>query len=108
MISWAILWDITKVAILPVIGLLYHMFKQKLTKLDSDIEKLQSDHELLERKLIKMEATFVTQDQLQKLFTDLLTNMEKGNDVLEKRLEKTMDLKIDPLKEMLTKLVDKR
>lgn len=108
MLSWAVLWDVIKVAVFPVLGLLYAMAKQKLAKQDEDIEKLHQAHELLDRKMIKMEATFVTQDQLQKLFTDLLVNMEKGNDVLERRLEKTMDLKIDPIKEMLSKLVDKR
>lgn len=107
MLSWAVLWDVTKVAVFPVLGLLYAMFRQKLDKQDGEIEKLQQEVELLDRKMIKMEATFVTQDQLQKLFTDLLVSMEKGNEVLEKRLEKTMDLKIDPLKNMITQLVNK-
>lgn len=108
MFSWAILWDVFKVAILPVLGLVYAIIKQKISKMDSDIAKLQEENKLLEHKMIKMESTFVTQDQLQKIFTDLLVNMEKGNDILEKRLEKTMDLKIDPLKDMLSSLVNKR
>lgn len=108
MISWAIIWDLVKVAVFPVIGLLWAIFRDKLKKQDEAMSKLQENQELLDRKLIKMEATFVTQEQLQKLFGDLLVSMEKGNDVLERRLEKTMDLKIDPIKDMLSKLVDKR
>jgi hypothetical protein len=107
MLSWAILWDVVKVAVFPVIGILYAMFRDKLRKQDEAITKIQDDYDTLNRTMIKMEATFVTQEQLQKLFGDLLVSMEKGNDVLERRLEKTMDLKIDPLKDMLTKLVDK-
>lgn len=108
MLSWAVLWDVVKVAVFPVLGILYAMFRDKLKKQDESIAKLQEENELLDRKMIKMEATFVTQEQLQKLFGDLLISMEKGNDVLERRLEKTMDLKIDPIKDMLSKLVDKR
>ncbi len=108
MLSWAILWDVIKVAVFPVLGLVYAVIKQKITKLDTDIEKLEAQNTLLEKKLIRMEATFVTHDQMRELFTDLLTNMEKSNEVLEKRLEKTMDLKIDPLKDMISKLVNRR
>ncbi len=108
MLSWAIIWDVVKVAVFPVLGILYAMFRDKLKKQDESIAKLQEENELLDRKMIKMEATFVTQEQLQKLFGDLIVNMEKGNDVLERRIEKTMDLKIDPIKDMLAKLVDKR
>lgn len=108
MLSWAILWDVFKVAVFPVLGLLYAIFKQKLAKVDADLEKLAIANSDLEKKIIKMETSFVTQDQLRELFSTLLTSMEKGNTTLEARLEKTMDLKINPIKEMLTKLVDKK
>lgn len=108
MFSWVILWDVIKVAVFPVLGLLYAMFKQKLAKVDSDIEKLTVANSNLEKKIIKMEASFVTQDQLRELFANLLSSMEKGNNTLEARLEKTMDLKINPIKDMLSKLIDKK
>lgn len=108
MLSWAILWDVIKVAIFPVVGLLYTMVKQKINKLDTDIEKLQVKSDLLEKQIIRMETTFVTQDQLRHLLGDFLQNMEKANELLEKRIDKTMDLKIDPIKDLLSQLVDKR
>lgn len=108
MLSWAIMWDVIKVVAFPIIGIVFAIVQQKFAKFATDIEKLQSQNSLLEKKMIRMEATFVTHDQMRELFTDLLTNMEKSNEVLEKRLEKTMDLKIDPLKDMLSKLVNKR
>lgn len=108
MLSWAILWDVVKVAVFPFLGLLYAIFKQKLAKVDTDLEKLTIANSNLEKKIIKMEASFVTQDQLRELFANLLSNMEKGNSTLESRLEKTMDLKINPIKDMLSKLIDKK
>lgn len=108
MLSWAIMWDVIKVVAFPIIGIIFAIVQQKFAKFAADIEKLESQNSLLDKKMIRMEATFVTHDQMRELFTDLLTNMEKSNEVLEKRLEKTMDLKIDPLKDMLSKLVNKR
>lgn len=108
MLSWAILWDVVKVSVIPMLGLIWAIIKQKISKLDHKIEKLEEQNNLLDKKLIKMEATFVTHDQLRELFGELMTNMEKGTDSLERRIDKTMDLKIDPLKDLLTKFVDKR
>lgn len=108
MLSWPILWDIVKVAVFPVLGLIYAIFQQKLSRMDSDIEKLSMAKLDLEKKIIKMESSFVTQDQMRDLFQEFLSNLEKSNNTLETRIEKTMDLKIGPVKDMLSKLIDKK
>lgn len=108
MLSWAILWDVVKVTVFPIVGILYAIFKQKVNRLDQDIEKLTIANSNLEKKMIQMEATFVTQDQMRELFSSFISNLEKSNSTLETRIEKTMDLKIGPLKDMLSKLVDKK
>lgn len=108
MLSWPILWDIVKVAVFPVLGLIYAILQQKLTRMDSDIEKLTMANSDLEKKIIKMESSFVTQDQMRDLFQEFLSNLEKSNNTLETRIEKTMDLKIGPVKDMLSKLIDKK
>lgn len=108
MLSWVVVWDVFKVAIFPVVGLLYAMFKQKIVRLEHNIDVLTQTSIDLDKKLIRLENTMVTQEQVRDLLASIQKSMEKSNEGLEKRLEKTIDLNISPLKDLISKLVDKK
>lgn len=108
MLSWAIVWDVFKFAIFPVVGIIWSVFKYKVMKLEKDIDELKKVSTDFDRKMIKLESSMVTQEQLREFLESIQRSMEKGNDGLEKRLEKTIDLTMTPIKESLAQLASKK
>lgn len=108
MLSWAIVWDVFKFAIFPVVAIIWQVFKYKVIKLEEDIDDLKKLSNDFDRKMIKLESSMVTQEQLREFLESIQKSVEKGNEGLEKRLEKTIDLTMTPIKESLAQLATKK
>lgn len=106
-ISLAFLWDLTKALVFPVMAILYAIFSSKINKTDKDIDEIKENQVDMDKRFIQLQASAVTQQQLAVMLQDLIKNMEKNQDGLEKRLEKTIDLNIKPLKDILTQMSSK-
>lgn len=107
MLSLDTLWDFFKSLGLPLIAVAWGLFKSKSNKLEKDIEGLKSSIEAIEKDNIQTKATYATKTELNKLLVEINRSLQENNVSLEGRLEKLMDLKNAPIKDLLARLVDK-
>lgn len=101
------LWGIAKDAILPLIGIIYFAFKQKLENVDGDVEDLQKQCRDLEKKIVFVESTYATKAELAQMLNQINSTLLANNNALEQKIEKIMDLKNATIQVMLEDLYKK-
>ena len=105
--SWIDAWSFAKDAVFPLIGILWAFFKQKIDKLQEDIEDNEDKCKDLEKKLVIMESTYATKAEVTALLQSIQQTLINNGSTLEARIEKIMDLKNEPLKVMLEEVYRK-
>lgn len=98
------LWDIVKEAILPLIGLIWYFFNQKLSNMEEDLEKVEDKHRELEKKLVFVESTYATKAELAQMLNQINSTLMVNNTALEQKIEKIMDLKNATIQIMLEEI----
>lgn len=87
------IWDITKEAILPLIGLIWYFFKQKVDGMAEGIDEVEEKCRDLEKKLVFVESTYATKAELAQMLNQINSTLLVNNNTLEQKIEKIMDLK---------------
>jgi len=99
--NWSDIWGIAKDAIIPLVGIIGAFFKQKIDKLEEDIEESQQSYRELEKKVVFVESTYATKAELTQMLNQINSTLMNNNTTLEQKIEKIMDLKNAPIKLML-------
>jgi len=99
--NWSDIWGIAKDAIIPLVGIIGAFFKQKIDKLEEDIEQAQDSYRELEKKVVFVESTYATKAELTQMLNQINSTLMNNNTTLEQKIEKIMDLKNAPIKLML-------
>ncbi len=99
--NWSDIWGIAKDAIIPLVGIIGAFFKQKIDKLEEDIEESQNSYRELEKKVVFVESTYATKAELTQMLNQINSTLMNNNTTLEQKIEKIMDLKNAPIKLML-------
>ena len=98
------IWDIVKEAILPLIGIIWFFFKQKIDDMESDIEEVEDKYRELEKKLVFVESTYATKAELAQMLNQINSTLTANNTALEQKIEKIMDLKNATIQMMLEEI----
>lgn len=98
------IWDIVKEAILPLIGIIWFFFKQKIDDMESDIEEVEDKYRELEKKLVFVESTYATKAELAQMLNQINSTLMANNTALEQKIEKIMDLKNATIQMMLEEI----
>lgn len=98
------IWDIVKEAILPLIGIIWFFFKQKIDDMESDIEDVEDKYRELEKKLVFVESTYATKAELAQMLNQINSTLMANNTALEQKIEKIMDLKNATIQMMLEEI----
>lgn len=98
------LWDVAKEAIIPLLGIIWAFFKQKIDKLEEDIQKSEDKFRDLEKKVVFVESTYATKAELAQMLNQINSTLLNNNSTLEQKIEKIMDLKNAPIQMMLEEL----
>lgn len=99
--NWNDIWGIAKDAIIPLVGVITAFFKQKLDKMEEDIEDGEKKFAELEKKIVYVESTYATKAELTQMLNQINSTLMSNNNTLELKIEKIMDLKNAPIKMML-------
>lgn len=99
--NWSDIWGIAKDAIIPLVGIIGAFFKQKIDKLEEDIEESQQSYRELEKKVVFVESTYAIKAELTQMLNQINSTLMNNNTTLEQKIEKIMDLKNAPIKLML-------
>lgn len=99
--NWNDIWDIAKGAIIPLVGVITAFFKQKIDKMEEDIEDSEKKFTELEKKVVYVESTYATKAELTQMLNQINSTLMNNNSTLEQKIEKIMDLKNAPIKMML-------
>lgn len=99
--NWNDVWEIAKDAIIPLVAIIGGFFKQKIDKLEEDIEESQDSYRDLEKKVVFVESTYATKAELTQMLNQINSTLLNNNTALEHKIEKIMDLKNAPIKMML-------
>lgn len=94
-------WGLAKDAILPLIGLIWFLVKQRMDKFSSDLEKVEEKNRELEKKLVFVESTYATKAELTQMLNQINSTLLANNTTLEQKIEKIMDLKNATIQMML-------
>ena len=94
-------WGLAKDAIIPLIGLIWFLFKQKIDKPGVDLEKVEDKARELEKKLVFVESTYATKAELTQMLNQINSTLLANNTTLEQKIEKIMDLKNATIQMML-------
>lgn len=97
-------WDIVKEAILPLIGIIWFFFKQKIDDMESDLEEVEDKYRELEKKLVFVESTYATKAELAQMLNQINSTLMANNNALEQKIEKIMDLKNATIQMMLEEI----
>lgn len=97
-------WDIVKEAILPLIGIIWFFFKQKIDDMESDLEEVEDKYRELEKKLVFVESTYATKAELAQMLNQINSTLMANNSALEQKIEKIMDLKNATIQMMLEEI----
>lgn len=97
-------WDIVKEAILPLIGIIWFFFKQKIDDMESDLEEVEDKYRELEKKLVFVESTYATKAELAQMLNQINSTLMANNTALEQKIEKIMDLKNATIQMMLEEI----
>ncbi len=97
-------WDIVKEAILPLIGIIWFFFKQKIDDMESDLEEVEDKYRELEKKLVFVESTYATKAELAQMLNQINSTLMANNSTLEQKIEKIMDLKNATIQMMLEEI----
>jgi len=97
-------WDIVKEAILPLIGLIWLFFKQKMDGMESDLDEVEEKYRELEKKLVFVESTYATKAELAQMLNQINSTLMVNNTALEQKIEKIMDLKNATIQIMLEEI----
>lgn len=98
------IWDIVKEAILPLIGIIWFFFKQKIDDMESDIEEVEDKYRELEKKIVFVESTYATKAELAQMLNQINSTLMANNTALEQKIEKIMDLKNATIQMMLEEI----
>lgn len=98
------LWDIVKEAILPLIGVIWFIFKQKMDDIESDLDEVEEKYRELEKKLVFVESTYATKAELAQMLNQINSTLMANNTALEQKIEKIMDLKNATIQMMLEEI----
>jgi hypothetical protein len=98
------LWDIAKETILPLIGVIWFFFKQKVDDMSSDLEEVEDKYRELEKKLVFVESTYATKAELAQMLNQINSTLMANNTALEQKIEKIMDLKNATIQMMLEEI----
>ena len=98
------IWDIVKEAILPLIGIIWFFFKQKIDDMETDIEEVEDKYRELEKKLVFVESTYATKAELAQMLNQINSTLMANNTALEQKIEKIMDLKNATIQMMLEEI----
>lgn len=98
------IWDIVKEAILPLIGIIWFFFKQKIDDLESDLDETEDKYRELEKKLVFVESTYATKAELAQMLNQINSTLMANNTALEQKIEKIMDLKNATIQMMLEEI----
>lgn len=98
------IWDIVKEAILPLIGIIWFFFKQKIDDMESDLEEVEDKYRELEKKLVFVESTYATKAELAQMLNQINSTLMANNSTLEQKIEKIMDLKNATIQMMLEEI----
>lgn len=107
-LSWDSIWDLVKTLILPIVGFVWFYLQKRQDVVETEIKDLQSSVEAIEKDNIQIKANYATKTELNRLIAEINRSLQENNVALEIRLEKIIDLKNEPIKTMLIKLVDKK
>lgn len=99
------IWGLAKDAIIPLIGVIWVFFKQKMDKFSSDLEKIEEKSRELEKKLVFVESTYATKAELTQMLNQINSTLMANNNTLEQKIEKIMDLKNATIQMMLDDIV---
>lgn len=97
-------WDIVKEAILPLIGIIWFFFKQKIDDIESDLDEAEDKYRELEKKLVFVESTYATKAELAQMLNQINSTLMANNTALEQKIEKIMDLKNATIQMMLEEI----
>lgn len=105
--SWIDAWSFAKDAVFPLIAILWAFFKQRIDKLQDDIEENEDKCKDLEKKLILVESTYATKAEVTAILQSIQQTLINNGTTLESRIEKIMDLKIETMKALIDDLQDR-
>ena len=97
-------WAIAKEAIIPLVGVIWIIFKQKIDEISNDSKKLEDKYRELEKKLVFVESTYATKAELAQMLNQINSTLMANNSALEQKIEKIMDLKNAPVQLMLEEI----
>lgn len=80
-------WDIAKEAIIPLIGVIWVVFKQKIDDMASDLDKMEDKYRELEKKLVFVESTYATKAELAQMLNQINSTLMANNTALEQKIE---------------------
>lgn len=93
--TWLTLIEIFKTAILPVIGVLWAVFWNKIKKFDAEIDKLKIECAELRIDVARLSAEMVTRDDMDTMLKEF-----------EARIDKTIALNLKPISDLLNRFMD--
>lgn len=94
-------WGLAKDAVIPLIGVVWVLFNQKMVKFNTDLEKVEEKARELEKKLVFVESTYATKAELTQMLNQINSTLMANNTTLEQKIEKIMDLKNANIERML-------
>jgi hypothetical protein len=96
MLSYAIIWDVLKVAFFPLVGAIWVSITRKISNLENGIARVKEESTLLKQDLIRLEERAVTKEELQKLLNEF-----------EVRIDKTIAQNLKPLEVLIKQAITK-
>lgn len=96
MLSVAMLWDVLKVVLFPLVGAIWVIISKKISALEVGISKVKDESQILKEDLIRLEERAVTKEELQKLMNEF-----------EIRIDKTIAQNLKPLEILIKQAITK-
>lgn len=95
------IWSIAKEVILPLMGVIWYFFNEKIKSLEDSSEELEEITRQLDKKLSHVEATYATKAELAQLLNQINATLAQNNVSLENKIERIIDLKNETIRVML-------
>lgn len=102
------IWDVIKEAIIPLLGIIWFFFKQKIDGIENDLKEAEDKYRELEKKLVFVESTYATKAELAQMLNQINSTLIANNTALEQKIEKIIDLKNAPIQLMLEEITKHR
>lgn len=97
-------WQVAKEAIIPLVGIIWFFFKQKIDTIEESLKEVEEKSRELEKKLVFVESTYATKAELAQILSQINATLMTNNTTLEQKIEKIMDLKNAPIQIMLEEI----